>query len=66
MDAMTYGDLAEGERLVLVLTGAPFDGRDERLPDALDELAVGQRLLGLLGLDVGDDLCEHVDQFSDT
>jgi hypothetical protein len=52
----TYRDLADRERLVLVLTCTPLHCRDEGLPDALNELRVGQRLLLLPRLDGGDDV----------
>ena len=52
----TYGDLFDGESLVLILTRAPLNGGDEALPDALNEFGVRKWTLPLFRLDGGNNL----------
>ena len=47
----THGDLTDSQSLILVLTGAPFDGCDEALPNTLNKLRFRERLFFLLRLD---------------
>ena len=53
-NAGTYCNLANSKTLVLILAGAPFDGGDEALPDALNKLGVGKGTFLLLRLNGGD------------
>lgn len=52
----THRDFAQSKCLVLILACAPLDRRDEALPDARDELGIGEGLLFLLRLDRCDDI----------
>lgn len=50
---VTYGDFTQREALNLVRAGAPIDCRHEALPNALNELVLGERGLFENGLDRG-------------
>ena len=52
----THRDVRDDGGVELVRSGRPVDGLHDSLPDPLDELGLGHRLLGLLRLDVLDDL----------
>lgn len=57
---MTHCDLTNSKAFVLVLACAPFDRRDESLPNALHKLGIGKGLFTLARLDSSDNLAVRV------